>query len=151
MREHWFWGNRIYPEDMINRTFSTRYIDRKVPVSLKIRLQSVSLDHYTKVYINGTLVSGNPWDSQNPYDIEISGVDPSIFYNSGLNNLTIESAGGGLFYLDWFEVNYNREYKAEHNVIEFTGKNFIKLAAFHPGTYFFMKSLILRCTENQYS
>lgn len=138
--EHWFWGDRIYPGDKINDTsFSTRYIDRSVPVSLKIRLQSVSLDHYTKVYINckpGDVnckpISENIWDSQKPYDIEITipKEDTSIFYNSGLNYLTIENAGGGLFYLDWFEVNYNREYKAEHNVIEFTGKNFIKLAGF---------------------
>lgn len=130
VKEHWFWGDRIYPNDKINHTFSTRYIDRTVPVFLKIRVQSVSLNHYTKVYVNNKLVSEKVWETQNPYDIEISIKDTSIFYNSGLNNLTIESAGGGLFYLDWFEVNYNREYKAEHNVIEFTGKNLIKLAGF---------------------
>ncbi|MBI5755847.1 MAG: hypothetical protein HZA12_02885 [Nitrospirae bacterium] len=131
IREHWFWGNRIYPGDKINLTFSTRYIDRSVPVSLKIRLQSVSLNHYTKVYVNGKLVSEKIWESQNPYDIEISGVDPSIFYNSGPNNLIVESAGGGLFYLDWFEVTYSRFYGAEYNEIEFTGKGRINLSNFN--------------------
>ena len=128
-REHWFWGERIFPNDKLNYPFSTRYIDKSAPVSIKIRLQSVSFDHYTKVYVNGNLIWNQKWDSQDPYDIEISGI-PSTYFNNGPNTLTIESAGGGLFYLDWFEVFYNREYKAEHNVIEFTGNNFINLSNF---------------------
>src|SRR3972149_74284 len=128
-REHWFWGERIFPPDKITYPFSTRYIDKSVPVSIKIRLQSVSFDHYIKVYINNNLVGNQAWDSQDPYDLEIPGIPASLF-NNGPNSLTIESAGGGMFYLDWFEVIYNREYKAEHNVIEFTGNKYINLSNF---------------------
>ena len=128
-REHWFWGERLFPPDKIAYPFSTRYIDKSVPVSIKIRVQSVSFDHYIKVYINNNLVENIVWDSQDPYDIEIQEI-PATFFNNGPNTLTIESAGGGMFYLDWFEVSYNREYKAEHNVIEFTGNRSINLSNF---------------------
>lgn len=130
-REHWFWGDRFYPLDEITYPFSTRYIDKSVPVSIKIRLQSVSFEHYIMVYVNDKPVLNqvHMWDSQDPYDMEISGI-PATFFNNGPNTLTIKSAGGGLFYLDWFEVIYNRQYKAEHNVIEFKGNNFIQLSGF---------------------
>lgn len=137
-REHWFWGGKIHPEnpeddieDKISHDFSTRYIDKTVPVSLKIRLQSVRFEHYVKVYINANPnpIWNDVWESQEPYDIEISDI-PATYFNNGPNTLTIESAGGGLFYLDWFEVIYNREYKAEHNVIEFTGNNSINISNF---------------------
>lgn len=32
--------------------------------------------------------------------------------------------------MDWFDVFYNRQYKAEFNVVEFTGKNYMKLSGF---------------------
>lgn len=128
-REHWFWGDRIFPNDKISYPFSARYIDKTVPVSIKIRLQSISFDHYIKVYVNNSPVWNQVWDSQDPYDIEISGI-PATVFNNGPNNLTIESAGGGLFYLDWFEVVYNHEYKAEHNVLEFTGNKSVNVSNF---------------------
>jgi len=133
LREHWFWNDRIYPGDTVNYSegFSTRHIDRGVPVLLKLRLQSVSWEHYINVYVNDKPLSDNAimWNSQAPYDMELI-VDPSNFKDSGLNTLTIESVSGGLFYLDWFDVTYNRKYIAEYNVIEFTGKNFFKLSGF---------------------
>ncbi|MCC6545168.1 MAG: hypothetical protein IT392_11855 [Nitrospirae bacterium] len=136
VREHWFWGDKVYPDnpndnidDRVTHSFPTRFIDKTVPVSLRIRLQSVSFKHYIKVYINNNPVWNQEWDSQDPYDIEISGISAGLF-NNGPNTLTIESAGGGLFYLDWFEVVYNREYKAEQNVVEFTGNNNITLSNF---------------------
>ncbi len=135
VREHWFWGDRIFPfnpqsgDVLPLYQFSTRHIDKNLSVSIKVRLQSVSFDHYIKIYVNNNLVWNNTWDSQDPYDLDISGI-PGSYFNNGPNNLTIESVGGGLFYLDWFEVIYNRQYKAEFNVIEFTGKNLIKLSGF---------------------
>ncbi len=134
VREHWFWGDRIYPEnDVRTYPFSTRYIEKNIPVSIKIRVQSVSFDHYVRIYVNGNLAGSKVWDSQDPYDVEISGI-PGTYFNSGPNTLTIESIGGGLFYLDWFEVIYNRQYKAESNVIEFTGRNHINLSGFSSAT-----------------
>jgi len=145
LREHWFWGKEIYPKDLVDPNddtypypfmrdyfFSTRHIDRDVSkVFLKLRLQSVSREHYINVYINDKPIPDNTimWNSQAPYDLQLT-VDSSFFVDSGLNKLTIESVAGGLFYLDWFDVTYNREYIAEHNVIEFTGKDFIKLSGF---------------------
>ncbi|OHB72489.1 MAG: hypothetical protein A2W17_04360 [Planctomycetes bacterium RBG_16_41_13] len=133
LREHWYWNDRVYPGDKVNYSedFSTRHIDRGVPVLLKLRLQSVSWEHYINVFVNDKPVSDSAimWDSQAPYDLELT-VSSSFFVDSGLNKLTIESVAGGLFYLDWFDVTYNRKYMAEHNVIEFTGKDFFKLSGF---------------------
>src|SRR3972149_11880912 len=52
VKEHWFWGEVFYPKDMVDPSypypfkrdydFSTLHIDRSKPVSMKIRLQSVS-------------------------------------------------------------------------------------------------------------
>ncbi|MCC7203174.1 MAG: hypothetical protein IT393_11015 [Nitrospirae bacterium] len=134
VREHWFWGDRIYPkpDDKIPFTFSTRYIDKNYAVSIKLRVQSVSFDHLVKVYVNGYYAGQYVWNSQDPYDIDISGI-PALHFNNGPNTLYVESVGGGMFYLDWFDVTYNRQYKAEHNYIEFTGSNLIKLSGFTSG------------------
>lgn len=145
VREHWFWGKEFWPKDSVNPNdpeypylfkraypFSTRYVDKNYPVSIRIRVQSVSFDHLVNVYVNSNYAGQYVWNSQDPYDIDISGL-PASYFNNGPNTLYVESVGGGMFYLDWFDVTYKRQYKAEHNSIEFTGSNLITLSGFTSG------------------
>ncbi len=142
VREHWFWGEVFYPQQVAgpdtylykrDYPFSTLHIDTSKTVSLKVWLQHVSGSHDTKVYINGYPLPEQVWESEGPYDIVVTSIDPSNFKNSGQNKLTLESVSGGLFYLDWFEVTYYHKYKAEDNFLEFTGGGQIKLSNFTYG------------------
>jgi len=140
VKEHWFWGEVFYPKDMVDPSypypfkrdydFSTLHIDRSKPVSMKIRLQSVSGSPHTKVFINGHAIADQVLDGQWPDDVLVTSIDPSYFNPSLKNILTIESVGGGLFYLDWFEVTFYHTYMVDDNFLEFTGTGQIELSNF---------------------
>ena len=146
VREHWFWGGVFYTPGLAGSdtasykrdySFNIGYFDSSQPVSIKLRLQSVSRSHHIRGYINNTnnLVIDKVWDSQTPFDIEAS-VPLSYLNNNGQNTLWLESVGGTssgnyeIFYLDWFEVTYYHLYKVEHDELKFTGEGQLNLMNF---------------------
>ena len=158
LAEHWFWGDvfstpgsacenlvleqcKTHPEQRYyferDYNFSTPHIDENQQVSLKIRLQAVSGSHHLRVYLNNPTspVYDKTWSEQTPFEIEIT-VLSSYLNSIGTNTLTLESVGDtefgifDFFYLDWFEVSYYHTYQAEHDVLEFTGKDLIEVTDF---------------------
>ena len=158
LQEHWFWGDvfstpgsacenlvleqcKTHPEQRYyferDYNFSTPHIDENQQVSLKIRLQAVSGSHHLRVYLNNPTspVYDKTWSEQTPFEIEIT-VLSSYLNSIGTNTLTLESVGDtefgifDFFYLDWFEVSYYHTYQAEHDVLEFTGKDLIEVTDF---------------------
>lgn len=114
VREHWFWGMRFTgPSPDIydfkrSYTFSTYGFDKSPPTfSLKIRLQPITVSQNIKAYINDNpVVVDGSCEGLQPCDIVNSSINSSYLKPIGLNTLTIESVGSGLFYFDWFEVDF---------------------------------------------
>ena len=115
--------------------FFTPHIDESQQVSLKIRLQAVSGSNHIKVSVNSYPVIEEIWDDSAPFEITKQ-FPASNLKSTGINYLTVESVDDetsgvyDLFYLDWFEVSYYHTYQAEHDVLEFSGKDLIEVTDF---------------------
>ena len=99
--------------------------DAKVKVYLKgASSASSGLDHHVEVYVNDTYVGEGSWNNFDPLTLSLD--FSQILLNDGANTLKLVAVkdGGvpyGYFYLDAFEVSYQRLYTAENNQLFFNG------------------------------
>lgn len=85
---------------------------------------SSGLDHHVKVYVNDSYVGEGRWNNFDPLPLSLD-FDQTLL-NDGANTLklvAIRDAGVpyGYFYLDAFEVSFQRLYMAEDNQLFFAG------------------------------
>lgn len=82
----------------------------------------LSFDHHTKVYFNTVEYGNFYWSGISRYTFEHSLTPASI--QNGNNSLGIEALSDAevplaSYYFNWFEIEYNRLFEAETNVITF--------------------------------
>lgn len=130
IREHWFWSSPFYPSDKAGYEFTVKDVDREASVTLKVRLQSRLMgSNHVRLYMNNSaVVADEVWEGEYS-PLLISVPVPHTYLNEGKNILYIEAVEG-VFYLDWFEVDYNRLYLTEGNILQFTGKGEIEISGF---------------------
>ncbi len=82
-------------------------------------------DHHTKIFFNAnpTPLSDFSWSGKSRYTYEHDITAASIL--NGTNTFYIEfltdaEVAHPTMYFDWFEIEYNRQFKAENNAIDFT-------------------------------
>jgi hypothetical protein len=79
---------------------------------------TANLDHHAKVKLNGTFIGEGRWDGTDAYQLTIS-FDQSLLLE-GSNTIAVKGVlpGGvsyGAFYVDAFDVSYQRRYQAVNN------------------------------------
>ena len=83
-----------------------------------------SPQHHTYVYINGYYIDDAYWASQDEYTFEVD--IPQSYLVEGSNTITVETPlDSGItlesFFINWFEIDYYREYSAEDDILFFDG------------------------------
>lgn len=123
-RDYWFW-DRITAPDTEEYTFnifspSSEFTD----AIIRVEFQDYSyFTHHTLLKLNNTLIKDEYWQDQLIYLPEIS-VSSELF-QEGNNTLTIRMPGDtedsrDSVYLNWFEVEYWREFDAVEDNLVFT-------------------------------
>jgi len=132
-KDHWFWqrigvGIKDLPSSYkINFTL-TNIKKSKNKAAIKVSLQGLTdppfnPDHHTRVYLNDKLVDEASWNGEDEY-LHNAEVSNSSLKN-GENTLEIKSIGdtGAPFdavVLNWFEIEYYKQFVAEDNSLTFS-------------------------------
>lgn len=134
--DQWFWGY-VYPpsEPSWNQSFvlTSPYLDDpEVQATLQLSMlgylnyPAYNPDHHAVVLLNGTQIGDFTWDGISWQNVEMQ-------FNSGLllsgsNTLTVtcpNDTGVGLdvVWIDWLEINFPANFKAENDVLAFDYEN----------------------------
>ncbi|HUW94802.1 MAG TPA: C25 family cysteine peptidase [Anaerolineae bacterium] len=131
--DYWFWerlwatpGSPMTVEYRINLpslavgTFTTTL---RVAVKSRYDEPAYDPDHHLRLYLNGYLVEDTTWDGE-VVQLMTSDLPQSILVD-GINIVQIALPGDlgvpfDAIYLDWFEINYYRTYRADGDRLAFT-------------------------------
>ena len=130
--DHWFWGPQLLGPE--SRDFPIVVNDVAVsssePVLVDVALKGLSsisedpLDHHTRVFLNGTMVSDELWDGNERFvqAFEVSAAK----LREGENVIRVEVVGdrpGELdqVFVDWLELTYSRRLVAREGRLDFNG------------------------------
>ncbi|MDW7680196.1 MAG: C25 family cysteine peptidase, partial [bacterium] len=128
--DHWFWDYIIAP-DTLNFSIS---LDNVAEVSaddclFKIEYRGytesgLNPDHHTIVFLNGYQVLDNYWDGRIQFNAE--NFFPQGYLNQGYNTISIYLPGdtgaeSDIHYINWFEIDYWRDYVASDDSLIFWG------------------------------
>jgi hypothetical protein len=126
--EHWYW-ERLLAAEMTELPVDVVDLAPGAGV-LRLALvgytsDEVSPDHHVRVRLNGCTVGEASWDGQERHVIE-SAV-PLSCLKEGENTLGLESLGdtgaqADIVLVDWFELEYQRYFRAREDRLEFTGQ-----------------------------
>ncbi len=131
LRDHWFWDRGILAGKKVDYPFDLWHPDNQSPLRVTARVMLSGLTtatdsaHSAIVYLNNTFIASHDWYSQDYADLRsgansyINGADVKHGENilsvvNGVNPQRIDN-----FYLNWFEVNYPRLYRAQNDFIKF--------------------------------
>ncbi len=129
MQDRWFWGDRLNAP-------GTRDYPITVPTPLPQQHQATlraayhgltfatqaNRDHLSQLFLNGIYVGDLYWDDRNAA-LQVEGI-PSTFLLTGENEVTVSAPGiPGIvvdqFFINWFEIDYLRQYVAQNNRLTF--------------------------------
>ncbi|MBI2471529.1 MAG: hypothetical protein HYV59_09850 [Planctomycetes bacterium] len=128
-KDHWFWGDKLSAPASGEYTFVVdNILSTDGTATVRVRLmgytndKSVSPNHHTKIYLNGTEIDNRQWDGQIIYDHEVS-ISHS-YLNNGTNTVKIETVGDtgastDQVFVNWIEVDYFDTYTAEDDSLSF--------------------------------
>lgn len=133
-QDHWFWKGIISPNtDNVptSRTYtvtlnniSTTATTATVRVRLKgfTNDKSVSPNHRTKIYVNGTEIDDKKWSGQSIYFHKVA-INHGLL-KEGDNIIRIETPGGtgasvDQIYVNWIEIDHFATYRAKDNQLKF--------------------------------
>jgi hypothetical protein len=119
-QEHWFWEQLNAPCEQTYEITVPGVAGESSEAHLTVTLRGkTGLSHQVLVYINEHLAGEILWDDM----VEIShGFSfPQAWLVSGANELKIECPSSGLdqVFLDWFDIEYHRDFEAENGVLMF--------------------------------
>jgi hypothetical protein len=125
----WAW-EFYYPSNQFTHTFTADSIDRTASVAVvRVRLFSTtphyqSPDHIARFWINDSLAGSVSFNGRT--EGKFTAAFPARWLVNGTNSIRILSdppPGGNVnqFYLDWFEIDYQRLLRAGNDQIVFTG------------------------------
>ena len=137
--DHWVWEFLSAPADL-NMDFYAKDVVNipSLPANFSIELRGYTHtvsnpDHHTIVYLNGNKIFDEYWDGQSV--LHGKSVFLQGFLNEGNNQLTINQPGDtdaivDQVMLNWFEIDYWRNFRANNDFAYFKGRE-------EPATYQF--------------
>jgi hypothetical protein len=131
LAEHWFWESLSAPASQVFEIQATDLLSQKaVPAGLAqltVALWSgtespKSPDHHLRVLLNGQLVADEQWDGKGEHRVQAE-FDPSLL-QPGVNQVTLDAPGDTAAtvdqnYLDWVELRYPRQLRAQLDRLDF--------------------------------
>ena len=130
--DHWFWDYIIAP-DTLNFSVS---LDNVAAVSADDCLfkaeyrgyteSGIDPDHHTVVYLNGHQVLDSYWDGRIQFNDQ--NIFPQSYLNKGDNTISVHLPGDtgaetDIHYINWFEIDYWRDYVATDDSLMFWGRD----------------------------
>jgi len=127
--DHWFWGERISPATGGLPTFRDYSLTldnistEASTATMRVRLKGyTSLNHRTRVYLNGHQVDDQSWSGQIIFDHQIT--VPHSYLQDGVNTVRVEAADSGdalphQVLVNWIELTYMDTYVAESDELLF--------------------------------
>lgn len=126
--DYWFWTKFTAPQ---SQTYALQVpnpapIDGPAKVAAHFQGRSTAMphpNHHTRVSLNGEMIGDEFWDWQNPHtqvmDIRQNRLKP------GANSLVVNCPGDtgavvDIVYLNWVEITYERELKADNGALGFS-------------------------------
>ena len=125
--DHWFW-NYTYPPSVPTRTYNFALASTAAePYTATLRMRLIAgttLVHGARAYLNGYPVAETAWEGI--ADLEFGAEFHSSYLQEGDNTLVVEGLvpsgfSYDFFYIDWFEVDYRRQFQAEADLLAFSG------------------------------
>lgn len=121
--DYWMWDYILAGSASKSFTFNAPGAAAAGTASLTVYLQGATdtgadPDHHVKVGLNGTPIGEDQWNGKDPHRFTVS-IDQSLIID-GTNTIQLTGLlpGGApysLFYVDGFELEYNRHYRAVDN------------------------------------
>lgn len=124
-KDHWFW-ERL--NDPVMQDFPVTIPDvypgaDDVAISVKL-LGKTFGGHRTRIYVNAEIVADHSWGGAVEYEINTS--CPHSYLENGFNYFFVEvpnSPEADQTYVNWFEIEYQRYYRAYEDVLRFIDSN----------------------------
>jgi len=142
--DHWYWQKLLAPEttDLPVDLLDLAPGDGLLRLALLgYTSDEVSPDHHVRIHLNGCTVAEPSWDGQERHVVEST--VPLSCMQEGRNILGLEAPGDtgarvDIVLVDWFELDYQRYFRATDDSLEFTGQG-----GFHMVTGFSSEQLRL--------
>lgn len=125
-KEHWFWRNLENSGSPSATTFEFDLAN--LPTSgpdgqLRLRVYGSSFsDYQVNISLNGNALTSETWNGRIEHTIVVD--LPHSYLRAGNNQLRLENTqADSEFYIDWFELVYQKAYIATDNQLEFASAN----------------------------
>jgi hypothetical protein len=118
--DYWLWDYLIAGNSGKTFNISANGVSASEAAILKVHLQGVtdtevSPDHHVQITLNGTSIGDGNWDGASAYEL-ICEFDPGILYEGDnvveVTGLLDTGAPYSIFYIDSFDLTYQRYYQA---------------------------------------
>lgn len=128
--DHWYWGNVYASGTPATKNFSISLKnlatgEYTATVRGLLKGYTATPQHHTRIYLNDHLLDDAFWASkaEHTFQVEI----PQAYLLEGQNTFKVEcpldnQITQDIPFINWFEVDYARAYKAENDILAFTGQ-----------------------------
>jgi uncharacterized repeat protein (TIGR01451 family) len=122
----WYWDSSIAPGVITYTAGLTDVVSAPVSSTISVALHGYNnafpyYDHHVAVYVNDTWVGEATWEGISTYLAQFA--FPQAYLQAGDNLIQIESIENPAYYsaniLDWFEIGYQRAYRADQDVLAY--------------------------------
>ena len=127
--DHWYWDYLWGVDSPASKNFTTT-LTHLASLNATVRglfdSYVATPQHHTLIYLNGHLIDDTLWAEDTEYNFEIDVSQDYLL--EGVNTITVDALlDSGITvnipYINWFEIDYHRNYTVETDLLAFDGED----------------------------